>query len=286
MKILLTGATGFLGSHLAKAFVNSGYEVHALIRKSSIKKRLNDCNKSLIYHYLEDGLQCAFSNGLSYDAVVHTATCYGREGESNLEIFDTNTRLPLRILELSSLSGTKIFVNSDTVLPESINAYALSKKQLVEWGRRLSKTHDMNFLNIKLEHIYGPGDDKKKFTAYIIRSCMENIPVIKMTAGEQKRDFIYIDDVVKAYTLLLANIHKQSFNEVHLGTGITISIREFVETVHKITQSKSILDFGAYPYRDNEIMISTSGKNELEKYGWKPEHDLVQAIKNIIAYEK
>ncbi|WP_066017634.1 NAD-dependent epimerase/dehydratase family protein [Endozoicomonas atrinae] len=284
MKILLTGASGFLGSHLAKAFVNSGYEVHALIRKETKLSRLEGYENKLIFHSRESGLDKAFDKNNPYKAIVHTATCYGRNGEKDTEIFDVNLKYPLDLLENAVLFDTKVFFNTDTVLDKYLNSYSLSKKQFVEWGRNISERSSIRFCNIKLEHMYGPGDDDTKFTTNIINSCLNNVPVIKLTPGEQKRDFIYIKDVISAYQLLMECSELPSFEDFELGTGDMISIREFVETVHNITTSKSKLDFTAYPYRKNELMESKADIKKLAELGWKPKFKLIDALQETIQF--
>ena len=284
MKILLTGASGFLGSHLAKSFTESGYEVHALIRKTSNLRRLAAYEDKLKLHFIEDGIEKAFSVNSPYKAVMHTATCYGRNNETEIEIFNANLKFPLELLEKSALFSTELFFNTDTILYKYLNSYALSKNQFVEWGKQFSNQEKIKFCNIKLEHMYGPGDDESKFTTYIINSCINNVPVIKLTPGEQKRDFIYIDDVVSAYHTLLKNDDIAAFEEFELGSGETVSIRQFVEEVHSITQSRSKLDFSAYSYRENEIMESKADVKKLKSSGWKPQITQTEGLKIIIGH--
>lgn len=141
----------------------------------------------------------------------------------------------------------------------------------------------MKFCNIKLEHMYGPGDDESKFTSYIINSCSKNEPEIKLTPGEQKRDFIYIDDVVFAFQLLLNHKQDKAFEEYELGSGEPVTIREFVETAHRLTKSRSVLQFGALSYRENEVMHSSANVEALKALGWEPRNNLVDGLKKIIS---
>ena len=128
--------------------------------------------------------------------------------------------------------------------------------------------------------MYGPNDDKSKFTTSIFGSLKKNMPKIELTPGEQKRDFIYIDDVVGAYILLLnkRNIGLQ-FSEYDIGSGKAVSIREFVELAKKISKSDTILIFGAKPYSHHEIMTSVANISPLTKLGWKPSIELPYGIK-------
>ena len=131
--------------------------------------------------------------------------------------------------------------------------------------------------------MYGPDDDESKFTSYIINSCSKNDAEIKLTLGEQKRDFIYIDDVVFACQLLLSHKQDKEFEEYQLGSGVPVTIREFVETVHKLTKSRSLLRFGALDYRENEVMHSVANVESLTALGWKPRNNLVDGLKKVIS---
>ena len=132
--------------------------------------------------------------------------------------------------------------------------------------------------------MYGPGDDPSKFTTWIVQSCLKNIDKIELTPGEQKRDFIYIDDVVDAYKLLLKKGGKSGagFQEFDLGSGKAVSIREFVETVKRLTSADTELVFGAKAYRENEIMYSEANVTKLLNLGWKPKYDLSEGLKEMI----
>ncbi|MDA8631242.1 NAD-dependent epimerase/dehydratase [Litoricolaceae bacterium] len=273
MKVLLTGCTGYLGSHLARAFIEDGHDVVALKRQTSSLHRLADIGGRLNFYDIENlDLAKPFEEHGPIDAVVHTATCYGRAEESVSEVFAANTALPLRLLETATFFNTNTFLNTDTVLDPYMNAYSLSKKQFSEWGKQLAADNQIRFLNIRLEHMYGPGDDSSKFTTWIIEQCLANVSEIKLTPGEQKRDFIYVDDVVSAYQLLLnqRNTLDAGFLSVDLGSGKPVSIKEFTSLVCNLSNSKSKLKFGALPYRKGEIMHSFGDLDLLTRLGWRP----------------
>jgi nucleoside-diphosphate-sugar epimerase len=137
---------------------------------------------------------------------------------------------------------------------------------------------------MRLEHFYGPGDEASKFTTHVINSCLRNVPELKLTLGEQKRDFIYIDDVVSAYLIILEKLGQfpDLFNEFHVGSGAAVSIRDFVEKVHHITGSKTQLAFGSLPYRKGEVMSSHANVEPLEKLGWFCKINLEQGLNLVM----
>lgn len=288
-RVLLTGVTGFLGSHLAKALLAAGYEVVALKRKSSSLRRVESITANIVFFDIE-GLDFIelFRDCGKIDTIIHTATCYGRNNESVSEIFAANTEFPLRLLDAGSRAGVALFLNTDTILDQYLNLYALSKNQLLQWGKFFSMHGKIRFGNIRLEHFYGADDDPTKFSTFIINSCLNSVPELKLTKGEQKRDFIYIDDVVSAYMVLLKN--KNCFNspyvEFEVGCGQSISISDFVETVHRLTASKTHLAFGALPYREGEVMHSAADITGLVALGWHCRYDIETGINLVIAQER
>jgi nucleoside-diphosphate-sugar epimerase len=284
-RILLTGITGFLGSHLAKELVKNGYKVIALKRKSSSLARIKSIIRNVILYDIDElDFEMLFKKHGEIDAVIHTATSYGRNGESIGQIFEANTIFPMRLLEVASKAGVGLFINTDTILDKYLNIYSLSKNQFLQWGRFFSMLNRIHFSNLRLEHIYGPGDDDSKFTTFVIKSCIENVPTLELTLGEQKRDFIYIDDAISVYMLLVEKLEQLSerYVEFDVGSGSSIPIRDFVENVHRLTQSDTKLMFGALPYRYGEVMESHAKVESLRKLGWTCKTTLEQGLMKVI----
>jgi nucleoside-diphosphate-sugar epimerase len=197
-----------------------------------------------------------------------------------MEIFEANTEFPLKLLDAASIANVKKFINTDTVLDKYLNLYSLSKNHLLEWGKFYSMRNKIQFVNMRLEHFYGLGDDESKFTTFVINKCLANSENLELTPGEQKRDFIYVDDVVSAYMTVLNNDNKDNkwFEEYDVGTGKSITIKEFVETVWRLTNSKIKLDFGVLPYRKDEVMNSTPNIKGLIDLGWECKYSLEEGL--------
>lgn len=289
MRILLTGATGYLGSHLAAALLAQGIEVIALKRQTSSLRRIAHLIPKLELHDVEEvDMSTLFTQHSKIDAVIHTATCYGRNGESANQIADANLAFPLKLLNAAVEANVDLFVNTDTVLDKYLNPYALAKAQFAEWGRYFSTRSKLKFINLKLEHFFGPDDDASKFTTHVINSCLANVAELKLTLGEQKRDFIYISDVVSAYQLILDRWQSlpNQYAEFEVGSGRAITIREFVETAHKLSKSSTQLLFGAIPYRQGEVMLSQAHTEALKALGWKCQVDIEAGMKQVINFQR
>jgi nucleoside-diphosphate-sugar epimerase len=152
----------------------------------------------------------------------------------------------------------------------------------------LLKTSELRFVNVRLEHLYGLGDDPSSFVTYIIRQCLANAESVELTRGEQIRDFIFIDDAVSGIMQLLISreILPVGRSEIDLGNGNPVSIRQLVERIHQLTKSRSHLCFGRIPYRENESMESKADISKLIELGWNSRTSLDEGLAKTIAFEK
>jgi nucleoside-diphosphate-sugar epimerase len=148
---------------------------------------------------------------------------------------------------------------------------------------------NINCFNLSLEHFYGPGDSDGKFTTYIIRELVKNTKQINLTPGKQKRDFIYIDDVVSAFICIIDVIKNYKTGEIHniqIGSGVNTSIYDFANLVKNIVGNNNTnLNFGAIPYRENEVMQSDVNLDNILKLGWLPKVSLQKGLEKTIKHE-
>ena len=290
MTILLTGATGFLGSHLLKALINKGYEVVVLKRSTSNMWRLKGFENTFKSYDIDQvPLQKAFEEQY-IDTIIHTACVYGRKGESIQQILKTNLMFGIELLSTAIDFSTKHFLHTSTLLGKQINAYALSKKQFEEWLKLAS--NKIQVVNLKLELMFGEQDGNDKFTSWILNELQQEKNIIPLTAGTQKRDFIYIDDVVSAYLTCLEQVPQlKAFNDIEVGTGVLTPVKTFVILVKEVLEKlkgkpiKTQLNFGALPYREGEIMEPQVDNSRLCSLGWQPKRSLEENIERFVKHE-
>jgi len=278
MKIIVTGASGYLGSQLAN-YLCQKHEVYALIRHSSCSSRL--LQDGLYIKRAEKNLELdSVFNDVNPDVVINTVALYGRRGESLSDLVESNISFPLKIFELAEKYCVNAFIHTGTSLPSNVSPYAFTKKTFPEIIKyRNGKT---KFLNIELEHFYGPRDDSSKFISYVIEQCF-NSTSLDLTSGCQLRDFIYIEDVTSAYEVILDNLGKlRNHESIPLGSGDAYKIKDVVQAIWRICNSQTLLNFGAIPLRENEHMYSSADIGKLKDLGWEAKYSLYDGLKKTI----
>jgi nucleoside-diphosphate-sugar epimerase len=292
MNILLTGATGFLGAHLLSELVQERYSITILKRSTSntwrIKRFLSNCD---VFDIDKISLDEVFSRK-SLDVVIHTACCYGKNNETLGEIVETNVLFPLKLLELAINREVPLFINTDTfsnvpdILPAYLRSYNLSKRQFSEWLK--FQPESIKIVNLKMQHIYGPNDSNTKFIYWLVQQYKIKASKVFLTEGIQKRDFVYIDDVVSAYIQIIRGYSNfEKYSEFNVGSGIKISLRHFIEVFNDIFRSinpecTTIPVFGAIPYKEGELMDVENDITALKNCGWSPETSLEEGLRKLI----
>lgn len=276
--LLITGINGYLGSNLAKS-LSEDFKIIGL------EYSLNNLNRIDGYNFKVYAVDNGVPNELfaenNIDTIIHTATFYGRQNEAVKTIANANLFIPFNLLDKAIENGCSTFINTDTVLDRFVSTYALTKNQFREW--LYLRRNEIKIINMQLEHFYGPGAPNTNFITAMIKRLKQNEPIINLTKGEQLRDFIYIEDVIAAYqTILNKQPFPDTYSEFQVSTQKLISIKELLQNLKEITGSRSQLNFGVIPYRENELMNSRTDNSDLIKLGWKPETSIIKGIKKTI----
>lgn len=284
--ILITGTTGYLGTKLSKQFLDKGYNIIALCLNRREKFLYSDNDKVKTYYLDTDNIQDIFEENI-IDIIIHTATLYGRNNEHLTEMVRANIEFPCSVLELAELYNVKLFINTDTILAKNINAYSMTKSHFADWLSLYA--NKLKCVNLKLDHFYGPNDNPVKFVAWIIENLKNNVEKIDLTEGSQTRDFIYIDDVLTAYSCIIDNFEKLSNDKINcfeVGTNTRTKIRDIVIMLKELMHNtKTVLNFGAIPYRKNEVLSYEVNTTGLRLLGWKPVVPVREGLKKIIEIE-
>ena len=241
-------------------------------------------NKSLVAFPANASGVRASLDAFKPTAVIHLATCYGRNGESREEIFAANYDFPKTLLCAAVENKIKKFLSADTFfipslgLDEGLRSYVESKKLFLDDASRFAANGGTRFINLKIFQAYGPGDRPEKFLPSLITKLRAN-STVAFTEGRQVRDFIYVTDIARAFLAVAGCPDRElKTSEFDIGTGVGSSIRDIALLVKEELKSRSKLNFGELPYRDNEIMSSIADVSALRALHWSPEVSIQEGV--------
>jgi len=283
-KILVIGAYGFLGKHITNYFFKKGHKLFLVVKSTSyIPVEISNLNLPVFYSDRPDLLDQI--DNLKFDVVLNASVDYGKNNNKK-EVWECNVNLPLRILK--KVGNEKLlFVHFDTFFRKFsefkyLPLYTSSKR---EFSQKLKLFSNCKTVGLQLEHLYGENDSPTKFISTIIDSLKSNKDKIQLTSGEQKRDFIYVGDLLvlmDKLVLVRENLALKNYL-FEIGTGESISIKNFVVEIKHQLKSTSRLAFGALPMRENEIMESKADLKKLNNIlSWRPKVNFKQGISRLI----
>lgn len=228
-----------------------------------MKGRINYCDIDNVEEILE-------TQGQEISWFINTACRYCKENVSDSEILEANLLVPLNVFMLCRKYNIQRFLTIDTGLPGNLNVYCKSKEEFARLGKYftekdLGSKEDCTFYNILLENFYGEDEPQNRFLVDTISKMRQGLDIL-LTEGQQHRDFIYIEDVVRNLVELIGIKNKSGYHDIPLGSGEAPTIRELMEFLKENLHSESKLLFGAVPMRTNEP-DSVADKEIMGRYG-------------------
>lgn len=273
-RVLVSGGSGFIPSHLVRRLLGDGYEVAVTLRYGNPIKneRLKDIWDDILP--LEADLRNRGALGLALtefkpEIVFHLAA-YNHVGQSFVQVeecFDVNAKGTANILDCSEIAGVRKFVYMSTsevygeqlsvpfiesMNPQPISPYAITKysgemycrmKQLMENGIDIAILRPFN--------VYGPYQSSKAVIPELIIKCLRG-ETVRTTKGKQTREFNYVDDVVEGL-ILAGESNERIEGPINIAAAEEVSICDLVHKVAQLTNTSSSIEVGALPYRPTEI---------------------------------
>ena len=293
---VLSGATGFLGSRIAGRLVGDGVTVIAPVRADTDPSRLHkacgdrSAGSLILVDAAPDGLvsrivgSCRGEDRASGPPfVLHAATCYGRNGESDAELRAVNVELGCAMLEVAQALGAAGFVNVDTVLSASLGRYAASKAAFRSHLRGAAVVAGMPIVNLRLEMLYGPGDSGHQLVSWLIARCLAGDEELALGRGDRAREFVHVEDAAAACVAVLDGLPRlqAGWHETRVG-GETATVRAVAESVRELSGASTVLRFGAREDRSVEIDDQLPDDALLRAHGWVRRIRLATGLREMV----
>lgn len=168
----------------------------------------------------------------------------------------------------------------ETMREEPNSPYALVKQLTTNTTMMLYRNYKFPSMVVRPGNLFGPLQNKTKFIPYIIEQLKNNLPLY-VTPCEQKRDFIYVDDFIQGIENILNYSTSFVGQIVNLSSGESISLRTIIETCKKALNSTSQINYGAIPYRENEMMDLRCSMEKYDTLGIRISCDIYERLKSM-----
>lgn len=304
-KILITGGSGFIGSHLTRYFVKANAKVAITTKYNSIfdNIRLADIwnNITVIESDLRNIDAVKKIKKFNPDIIFHLAAYndVGGSFENHSESINSNIIATANLLETIDNYEQFIYISTsevygyqnnkvpfvETMKPQPISPYSIGKFS----GELYANMH-MSFYKRPIKIIrpfnaFGPWQSMKAVIPEIIIKCLKGED-IKTTEGIQTREFNYVENLVSGFVFCAKS--KKTFNNIYnIGSNQEIKIRDLTKLIHRLTSSKSKLMIGALKKRKTDISRMKSNYSKFNKATqWKPTIKFIDGLKMTIEWYK
>ncbi|MDR4481965.1 MAG: NAD-dependent epimerase/dehydratase family protein [Nitrospirales bacterium] len=291
-KVLITGATGFLGTHLFQRLCPISGEVHATSRTQrpnlkggplwwqtnledlgAVRRLLANVKPDIIFHM--SGLASAIQTVEFVLPTFHSLLT------STVNLLTVATEVGCQRVVLAGSLNEPQSEDSE-VIPSS--PYAAAKWASSAYGRMFHGLYGTPLVILRTFMTYGPGQDFRKLIPSVVLSLLKGESP-KLSSGQWKADWIYIDDVIDGF-LAAAQMPQIEGGTLDLGMGMLVTVRELVEKLVKIVGCNMEPLFGALPDRVLEPARKAQIEMTYEKLGWKPKVSLESGLRQTVEWYK
>lgn len=304
-RVLITGATGFVGSNLARKLLQDGHEVHILSQPSLNKWRLIDVLPKLNEHVgdlLEAEELKRLIREIKPEIIFHLAAAgvFGGVSPSEEELIKVNFLGTVNLINACDEINYKCFVNTgssseygpkdepmkETDICQPINTYGISKLAALLYGSFIAKTKNRPIIGLRLFSPFGPFDTNQRLIPYVIIKALQNEEIL-LSNAKGVRDFIFTEDLIEVY-LKSINLASQFKGEIfNLGSGKETPVSQIVEIISELTNTKSKIKWDQAPHRPWDTAHWQADINKISDcFNWNPGYSLKQGLEKTIQWFK
>lgn len=303
-RVLITGATGFIGSNLLRRCVKDGADVFIFIRRNSNMWRIKDilANVKKFNVDLSDKEAVKKSvNKIKPAVIFHTAVYGALSSQSDKKrIMAVNLEGTINLVDCCKKLDFELFVNSgssseyglktramreDDIL-EPFSPYGVSKAKAGLYAQKIAQDYKKPIVTLRLFSPYGYFEDYHRLIPAVILSCLRRHH-IKLSSPYSVRDFIFIDDVVEAYLKAFEYKEKISGETFNIGSGIQYHTEYVVKKIITLTGSKVKPEWGSLKNSRIEPSRWQANRDKAEKeLQWCPHQSLDGGLSKTITWFK
>lgn len=291
MKYILTGATGYIGSNLARKLVQDGNKVSVIIREKSSLELIEDIKSKINIFRYDGNIESLidFFKKEKADVVMHLASLFISEHKS-LEVdklINSNVKFSTQVLEAMKECDTKCIINTGTSWQHFENSdynpvclYAATKEAFEAIIEYYAKCHNIKCITLELFDSYGLGDNRPKLLNLLQKYAKEKT-VLSLSPGEQILDLVHISDIIEGYLIATKRVINKTDNikeKYVLASKNRIKLKDLIELYSKTTGLNVLVNWGAREYREREVMIPW--ENGVVLPNWEPKVTLEEGLKN------
>jgi len=287
----VTGASGFVGAHLARRLVEEGWDVHVLLRPRSSLDALAPVVAQLTVHRFHGapGELTGIVRAAAPDAVFHLAAVFlaQHQPEEIETLIAANVLFPTQLLEAMAANGVRLLVNTGTAwqhfenrVYDPVNLYAASKQAFESLLAYYVNARGFSAATLALFDTYGPGDPRPKLMRALWNAA-RNGTRLAMTSGEQLLDMVHVDDVADAY--LAAELALRDAGPAQLRYGVSsgapMRLKDLVAAFEQATGARLDVAWGERPDRPRDVMHAWTDFQPPP--GWQPRVEFAEGVRRI-----
>ena len=289
IKIIVTGATGFVGSNLVKFLLNKEFEIAVIVREDSNLSNLEGIINDIEIYCYDNNLKnlISFFKKTKSEFIFHLASNFIAEHEFKQvdSLIESNITFGLHLLEAMKESGVKKLINTGTSWQHFNNEeynpvclYAATKQAFESLIEYYVQAEGFSVITLKLFDTYGENDKRPKLINLLNKFADEDTE-LNMSAGEQILNLVHISDVCDAYYNAYRLISTNDNNEHHIYSVIhddSYSLKDVIRLFEKVTAKSIKVNWGRRPYRKREVMSLWDNGNILPN--WKAKISLNEGL--------
>lgn len=301
-RVIITGATGFVGANLARHLLRDGHELHLLVRRNYTAWRIETIRSDMQIHEIDlsdtDKLNTVVKR-IRPDWIFHLAAYGAYSSQTNIHrMIQTNFMETANLIGACLKTDFEVFINTGSSseygfkdhAPDEIDwlepnsYYAVSKASASLFCRYVAQSHGLNIITLRLYSVYGPWEEPTRLVpTLVMRGLQGKLP--PLVSPDAARDFVYVDDACRAYLMAAVSDIAERGSIYNVGTGVQTSMKEVVEAAKHLMDIPDEPEWGIMPDRHWSTNIWVADNRKIrEELSWQPRYSFEAGLSQTIRW--